>query len=278
MTALYAYSISQGVLDDDDDEGGLRPIITLIALHRIVSVTIGCIWGALINTYVWPIKARVELREGLSRLWLKLGWHWRHDPFIAFTETAFTRATSRTHATTIDDSLELQTTLATLKSLLAVSPNEPRLRGRFPVESYSKLISLTQNILDSTYALNSSLQKTRDLDAQELELLAQSRKQRRELGDLIFLYFYLLASAMRICLPLPHRFPSVSAARDRLLAKISAIRSEFEKSGVSKGEDYSASFIYSLMTGQISQDLDGLAEIVTELFGKVDAFDMEIED
>lgn len=278
MTALYAYSISQGVLDDDDDEGGLRPIITLIALHRIVSVTIGCLWGALINTYVWPIKARVELREGLSKLWLRIGWRWRHDPFIKFDDFAVNKPGSNSSDLVVDDTLELQATLSSLKTLLSVSHNEPRLRGKFPVESYKKLIDLTQNIIDSTYALNSALKKTRHLDTQELELLSRSRKQRRELGDLIFLYFYLLASAMRICLPLPSRFPSVTAARDRLLAKISTIRTEFEASGTFRGEDYSASFIYSLMTGQIRTDLDALVVIVTDLFGKVDAFDMEIED
>lgn len=266
------------MLDDDDDEGGLRPIITLIALHRIVSVTIGCLWGAIINTYVWPIKARVELREGMSKLWLKLGQHWRHDPFKKFHDLSVTKKTSSAVDSIMDDSLELQSSLTTLKSLLGVAHSEPRLRGKFPVDSYSKLISLTQDILDSTYALHSALKKTRQLDTQELELLSQSRKQRQELGDFIFLYFYLLASAMRICLPLPNRFPSVRAARDRLLARISAIRTEFESSGTFKGEDYSASFIYSLMTGQLSKDLDGLVAVVTELFGKVDAFDMEIED
>lgn len=265
------------MLDDDDDEGGLRPIITLIALHRMVSVTAGCLWGVLINTYVWPIKARVELREGLSRLWLKIAWGWRTDPFYVFTSSAHAKMKPRDVDASLSRSLELQNSLTTLKSLLAQSPNEPRLRGKFPVQSYTKLIKSTQDILDSTHALNSALQKTRALDGQEVDLLNETRQQRRELGDLIFLYFYLLASAMRICLPLPHRFPSVTAARDRLLAKISRVRTQCEMSGVAREEDYSASFIYSLMSGEISKSLDELAEVVTDLFGQVESFDVDQE-
>lgn len=260
------------MIDDDDDEGGLRPIITLIALHRIVSVTAGCLWGALINTYIWPMKARVELRVGLSRLWLKLAWRLRQDPFVITAAGMYSKPSLKSAEFILDESLELQESLGTLKSLLAQSPNEPRLRGRFPVEDYSRLIEYTQDILDSTYALNSALQKARTIDQQEMDLVSKTLQQRHELADLIFLYLYLLASSMRLCLPLPHRFPRISNARDRLLAKISKVRNEHEADGPVEQAAYSSSLIYSLMAGQISKSLDGIADVVTSLFGKVDNF------
>lgn len=273
LTALYAYSISHGVVDDDDDEGGLRPIITLIALHRIVSVTAGCVWGGLINTYIWPIKARVELREKLSMLWLKLGWKWQKDPFILCEHFTTAGLTLKDTEKALDDNLDLQNELAALQVLLTQSPNEPRLRGRFPIERYSKLLKQTQDVLDATYALNSALHKTRALDAQEVELLSVSRRARRELGDMIFLHFYILASAIRISLPLPLRSVNVSDARDRLLVKISEVRER----GSGSEKDYSSSFIYTLMTAQICSSLDALSGIITELFGQVDSFQLEAD-
>lgn len=168
--------------------------------------------------------------------------------------------------------------MTTLRTLLAQSPMEPRLRGRFPSATYSRLLKHTQDILDSTYALSSSLQQPREFQANEVALLDHTRRQRRELGDLIFLYFYLLASALQICLPLPRRFPSVTAARDRLLTQISHFRQTSDTIAggrVVKEEDFTASFNYTLMTGQMSDSLDGLADAVTELFGKVDAFDTD---
>lgn len=41
LSALYAYSLSAQEVDGDDDEGGARPIITEIALHRVVAVLSG---------------------------------------------------------------------------------------------------------------------------------------------------------------------------------------------------------------------------------------------
>lgn len=41
LSALYAYSLSVKDLEDDDDEGGVDPMITEIALHRVIAVLSG---------------------------------------------------------------------------------------------------------------------------------------------------------------------------------------------------------------------------------------------
>ena len=41
LSALYAFSMSVKDADDDEDEGGASPIITDIALHRVVAVLSG---------------------------------------------------------------------------------------------------------------------------------------------------------------------------------------------------------------------------------------------
>jgi len=72
LSALYAYSISVRDEEDDDDEGGPSPLIWEIVLHRVVAVTIGCIWGIIVTRLIWPISARRKLKNGLSLLWLRM--------------------------------------------------------------------------------------------------------------------------------------------------------------------------------------------------------------
>ena len=65
LTALYAYSLS--VRDDEewdkDEEGkGNDPLIGDIALHRVVAVLAGCLWGLIVTRLVWPISSRALRR------------------------------------------------------------------------------------------------------------------------------------------------------------------------------------------------------------------------
>ncbi len=47
LSALYAYSLSVKEVDGDDDEGGVTPVITEIALHRVVAVLSGYVFRSL---------------------------------------------------------------------------------------------------------------------------------------------------------------------------------------------------------------------------------------
>jgi hypothetical protein len=86
LSCLYAYSISIKETDDDDDEGGVTPIITEIALHRVVAVLAGVVWGLIITRVIWPISARHKFKDGLSLLWLRMGLIWKRDPLSTLTE------------------------------------------------------------------------------------------------------------------------------------------------------------------------------------------------
>lgn len=80
LSALYAYSLSIKEGDDDEDEGGVNPIITEIALHRVMAVIGGVLWGLIITRVIWPISAREKFRDGLATLWLRMGLLWKHGP------------------------------------------------------------------------------------------------------------------------------------------------------------------------------------------------------
>ena len=66
LSALYAYSLSVKDLDDDNDEGGIDPLITNITLHRVVAVLTGCLWGLIITRMIWPISARTKVQRWIE--------------------------------------------------------------------------------------------------------------------------------------------------------------------------------------------------------------------
>ena len=132
--------------EDDDDEGGLDPIITSIALHRIVAVCIGFFWGMFITTYIWPISARYNARVGLSELYLHLGWFFRTNKDVGILAKSADTIPGGTleRAGDIEASplsgirpylntkqeLALQGLQLHLKGLLSAAANEPRLKVR----------------------------------------------------------------------------------------------------------------------------------------------------
>lgn len=86
LSCLYAYSISIKESDDDDDEGGVNPFMFEIALHRVVAVSVGVIWGLIITRLIWPISARQKFKDGLSLLWLRMSLIWKRDPLSTLLE------------------------------------------------------------------------------------------------------------------------------------------------------------------------------------------------
>lgn len=86
LSCLYAYSLSIKDGEDDDDEGGVTPIITEIAVHRVAAVLAGVIWGLIITRVIWPISARQKFKDGLSLLWLRMGLIWKRDPLSTLLE------------------------------------------------------------------------------------------------------------------------------------------------------------------------------------------------
>jgi hypothetical protein len=86
LSTLYAYSLSVRQGEDDDDEGGVNPIITEIILHRVVAVVLGVLWGLVMTRIIWPISARQKFKDGLSIIWLRMGLIWKRDPLSAILD------------------------------------------------------------------------------------------------------------------------------------------------------------------------------------------------
>ena len=260
LSALYAYSLSIKDLDDDDDEGGIDPIITDITLHRVVAVLTGCLWGLIVTRLIWPISARRKFKDGLSLLWLRMGLIWKRDPMHALFEGD---STKKNEYMDIREEFDLHNFLAQLEKLRSAASSEIDLRGPFPTAAYGRILKSTGSMLDAFHAMNVAISKDPPSKG-EVEILRYTRDERNHLRARISHLFQVLASSMKLEFPLNEALPNTEHARDRLLAKIFKYRQE--KSGA-KDEDFALLYAYALVTGQLSTQIAEVSQEIERLFG-----------
>ncbi|KAL7910566.1 Fusaric acid resistance protein-like domain-containing protein [Trichoderma velutinum] len=297
VSTLYAYSLSQRVDDDDDDEGGLHPIMMKIVKHRVISVTAGILWGLIVCRVIWPISARRKFKEGVSMLYLQMGLIWRRGPLAILLRSDCSESYLKS-----GEQVAMQRYANRLESLRQSAASEFELRGPFPLETYGRIMRSTNRILDSFYAMSLVTHRDRNLSAGERALLEYTAEERAVLCDRICHVFQVLASSMMLEYPLTDAVPSVIGIRDRLLAKIFQFRKEhsieamrnlgfIQESELENGEssqdaaaavstgdapvgavvaeekDYALIYAYTLVTGQVAQELKIAEKEIENLFG-----------
>ncbi|KAH6605473.1 60S ribosomal l19 [Trichoderma cornu-damae] len=295
VSTLYAYSLSQRVDDDDDDEGGLHPIMMKIVKHRVISVTAGILWGLIVCRVIWPISARRKFKEGVSMLYLQMGLIWRRGPLAILLRTDCSESYLKS-----GEQVAMQRYANRLESLRQSAASEFELRGPFPFETYGRIMRSTHRILDSFYAMSLVTHREGNLSSGERALLEYTAAERAVLCDRICHVFQVLASSMMLEYPLTDAVPSVIGIRDRLLAKIFQFRKEHSpeatrslgfiegsepengessrdtavtSSGtqvaavVAKERDYALIYAYTLVTGQVAQELKVAEKEIESLFG-----------
>ncbi|KAL2264675.1 hypothetical protein VTJ83DRAFT_7185 [Remersonia thermophila] len=296
VSTLYAYSLSQKVDgDDDDDEGGVDPIIKEILVHRLVAVTAGILWGLVICRLIWPISARNKFKEGLSMLYLQMGLIWRRGPLAMLLRSDCSRSYLRS-----GEQAALQKYAARLDALRAAAETEFELRGPFPAAASARLMGCTRRLLDAFYAMSLVTQRKRGLTEGERALLRYTADERAMLCDRICHVFQVLASSLMLEYPLTNALPNVSRSRDRLLGRIFAFRKEHRPDGLGIGigigrglggvdegtaaaggtgrlshvrveeYDYALLYAYALVTGQVANELTLVAHEIEGLFGVLD--------
>lgn len=150
----------------------------------------------------------------------------------------------------------------------------------------------TSKILDAFHAMNVVIQKDYNASEGEAEILRYTANERAELcariSHLFHGMFYshdiyhlltwvVLASSMKLEYPLNDALPSTTHSRDRLLAKIfhyrklAADRAESnDDSPIAKDEDYEMLYAYTLVTGQLADEIKKVEKEVEALFGVMD--------
>ncbi|EDN07114.1 60S ribosomal protein L19 [Histoplasma capsulatum] len=265
LTVLYAYSLSQNDIDDGKDEGGDTPIVLDIAVHRVVAVLTGIIWGILITRVIWPISARRKLKDGLSLLWLRMSVIWKREPLSTMTDgkPAIAYFTPR-------EKLELQRFLVHLETLHTSARSEFELRGPFPDATYVTLLSRTRRMLDAIQAMNLEIMKNLTASEGEMALLAYTLPQRMQLSARISHLLSVVASSMKLEYPLNDSLPEIEHSRDRLLARLHRFRQDTTVSRLTTDEDYALLYAYVLVTGQLGDEIMAIIGELSTLFGILD--------
>lgn len=277
VSTLYAYSLSQKVTDDDDDEGGIHPLIMEIVKHRAISVTAGILWGLIVCRLVWPISARRKFKEGISVLFLQMGLIWRRGPLAILLRSDCSESYLKS-----GEQVALQKYASRLEGLRHSAASEFELKGPFPFHVNGRILDSSNRILDSFYAMSLVTQPKGSLTAGEKALLNFTAPERAILCDRICHIFQVLASSMMLEYPLTDAIPSIVATRDRLLSKIFRFRemngpcvdnsATAEGSGMGddaaiREEDYALLYAYVLVTGQVANELKVAAAEIEGLLG-----------
>lgn len=269
LTALYSYSMVQKD-GEDDKEGGEDPIIGEIAFHRFIAVSIGIVWALIMASCFLPTTARARLKSGITILWLRLGVIWNSSP-LDYDPTTL-------RLVGLKDEKGITGLLAECETLLKQAPIEFRLKGSFPEDTYSKLLKSTSIIIDTYENMNLMIKVDPLLSPNELYVLNYIETEREEVEHRIFLIFYMIASAMRLGIPLPNKPASTEHAKDRMLYKLSEIRNRNTDKNevVLTNNDFILLYSYILVTSSITAELDTLIDLIKELLGDITADNFEL--
>ncbi|OQD87462.1 hypothetical protein PENANT_c005G03642 [Penicillium antarcticum] len=262
LSVLYGYSLAQKEANNDEDEGGVNPIMSEIALHRVVAVLSGCIWGIIITRMIWPISARHRLKESLSLLWLHLSLVWKRDPLSTMAQEG-----KNVVYMTPREKLEIERFLARLESLQGAAGSEFELKSAFPEASYANIVRRTRIMVNSFHTMNIELMKNDPATEGEISLLRYTAAERQQLSARISHLLSVMASSMKLEYPLSDVLPSIEHARDRLLARIYRYRLDYEVSQQTTDEDCSLLYAYILVTGQLSNEIMEIIAEIGQLFG-----------
>ncbi|QUC16038.1 uncharacterized protein UV8b_00279 [Ustilaginoidea virens] len=268
VSTLYAYSLSQRVDEDDEDEGGAHPLIMEIVKHRVISVMAGIVWGLIVCRLIWPISARRKFKEGVSVLFLQMGLIWRRGPLAILL-----RSDCSSSYLESGEQAALRRSADGLESLRNSAASEFELRGPFPLEAHGRIMQSANRILDSFFAMSLVTQPRGRLSSGERALLEFTSEERAALCDRVCHIFQVLASSITLEYPLTDVVPSIAALRDRLLSKVFRFRAEkamaaAAAAGIHVSErDYALLYAYVLVTGQVADELRVAAAEVEGLFG-----------
>lgn len=247
LVCLYSYSVSHNDYDDDDPDRG-NPVYD-VAFHRFLSVLAGITWAVFVTLTIWPHSARRLLRDNLSVQWMRLGMVWKSDPI---------------QMRGMCGESELQNMMMDLRTLLAQSPAEFRLRGKFESEPYAGLVKNTQKILDAFHSI-SILTFDEPNTLGEQSLISDTSLERKEIGSMLFLYFYTAAASVRLGFPVPDYLPQPRDSVARFVRKLQESRS------TTVPEDFVLLYSYLMVALTLSEELTEINEALRYLFGALDA-------
>ena len=185
-----------------------------IASRRGTAVSLGVIVGVFVSRNIWPYQARTAVRKGISLVYQDIS-------ALLVEILKMINSDNSPDPLKIKELTNLELRLRISYSELEKSLKETNHEGfNFPVETYSKILSSIQKILNRFSSIrmgvsreefpNSSIRENEHID-----------KLCKEMIDQVLLHFYVLSGAMKLKLALPPRLSDAQGSRERLLMAIS---------------------------------------------------------
>lgn len=272
LTALYSYSMTQDE-EEDDREGGNSPVIYEIGFHRFISVSIGVVWAIFITTFILPHSARARLKRGLSLLWLQLGIIWNSDPL---KHEKVSEQDQKYLVGIQARGFKVYELFSELETFCNQAPMEFRLKGPFPTDIYKSILGSTEVILNAIDNANMIISENPQMTPGRHLVMDYIKTEREELESRILQNFYMIASAMRLGMPLPLKGISTAHSKDRILAKLAEVRRDQKQNqNTVEDDDFALFYSYFLISCQITQETDLIIDLIQELFGKVTPEELE---
>jgi len=260
ITALYSFNVTrQEDLEEGDSDS---PIIQDIAIHRFIGIIGGVMWALIMTVSFFPITARHRLKRGLSLLWLRLGVIWNSDPLKEENNLLIG----------LPDQRGINIVMRELELLLKQAPKETRLKGKFRLDIYKKMMKSTERIIDSFANMNTMIKVEPEISENEYIVLNYTRQEREELQNRIFLIFYMVSSSITLGFPIPAKPASTEHAKDRIMVKLGEIRHQ----KLLSNEDYVLLYSYVLVSNVITRELNKIINLLGDLYGLVDQETFEI--
>ncbi|WVW85494.1 hypothetical protein I302_107532 [Kwoniella bestiolae CBS 10118] len=283
LSCLYAYNV------------GERYNLTVeqIAVQRSAAVIIGVLWAAAVSRWWWPFTARRELRIGLSDFCLDLSY--------LYSRLVMTYSKGANNLDAEDDEgndeedgettplmgneiifphlsasvrqfmameLHLQSQILKLRSLLAQTKNEPRLKGPFAFAFYNEVLLSCERMLDRLHSMRCVTTRDEWDHAMRKEFVVPVNKERREMAGHVILYFYTLSAGFRTRTPLPPFLPPAEESRQKLIRAIRSL-DVVRRRSVRGGGRHLLFFAYATSMQEVIAELEYLGEMMQEAYGVI---------
>ncbi|KAJ3144834.1 hypothetical protein HDU89_007721 [Geranomyces variabilis] len=269
--------------------------IILLATKRTMTISVGVIVAVLTTSYVFPFVARAELRKGLSQSLYLVSVLYSHLAALVagrevekdashYVLAKFNR--SRLQIRSLERALNKS--VAKHLELLALTRNEPRLKGPFPYAVFSEMVSIERDIVerlgnvrrivDGEYhdvvpggpvALTSPRVGFGEFFRREIVLPVE--KYRIDMFASLLLYLHTLSHSLHSKLPLPPFMPPARASRLRLFSKIRALpalRDPVLSDRSEEREGYIRFMAYSFAMESLIEEVEELGALVRRVYGQ----------
>lgn len=196
-------------------------------LKRAVAMIIGGCGALIVQTVIFPVKARVKLVETIGLAVLKIN---EMESAIAFGVDQTTNIGDLANENAVKAFYKARkkadVSLAAASAYLTVSTQEPRIKGSFENEKmiYKEIIYVLHQIIDR---MENVLQLRLQLGSAVLEnYYVYVYKYRRNVAAAITITLYAVHEALTSKLPLPQYFPSARLAQLRMVNRVRQILME----------------------------------------------------